>query len=360
MQKNGRSKSKRVRREDVAAEAGVSSATVSYVLNGTKRLSEEVERRVLEAAKKLHYQPDRIAQSLAGSKTRTIAYMTADITNTYQLEVIKGIQQEALKYDYVVYIFDAAGDVNKYVDNLIARRMDGIYVSAVPDFMPDELLCKLRDAGVKVLTDFSRNTYLPDISYITPDRHDGFMQAVRYLKELGHTNIGYLSAFDESCFYDVRLSAYRIAMTKQFENPAMRVVFGSWPYSTSERLGRELMNEMMERYPDVTAVIATNDLMAIGAMKAVQAAGKRVPQDYSVVGIDNVAKSETCVPPLTTIDQNGHEFGRKIFDVMYDNIMNETSGKYIIPMKLIIRQSTAGIAEHVDDESFSADPATVN
>ena len=352
-------KSKRVRREDVAAEAGVSSATVSYVLNGTKRLSQEVERRVMEAARKLNYMPDRIAQSLAGSKTRTIAYMTADITNTYQLEVIKGLQKEALKHDYVVYIFDASGDVDRYIENVISRRVDGIYVSTLPDFMSDELLCKLRDAGIKVLTDFSRNTYLPDISYITSDRHDGFMQAVRYLRELGHTEIGYLSAFDESCYYDVRLAAYRVAMSKQFPNPNMSIVFGEWPYSTSERPGGELMKEMMERYPQVTAVIATNDIMAIGAIKAVTAAGKSVPGDYSVIGIDNIAKSETCYPPLTTIDQNGYEFGQKIFQVLYDNIMNDTSGKYIIPMKLIVRRSTDKLAEKKEHEGFSADSATV-
>ncbi len=349
-------KSKRVRREDVAAEAGVSSATVSYV----KRLSPEVEQRVMEAARRLNYMPDRIAQSLAGSKTRTIAYMTADITNTYQLEVIKGLQKEALKHDYVVYIFDASGDVDRYIENVIARRVDGIYVATLPDFMSDDLLCRLRDAGIKVLTDFSRNTYLPDISYITSDRHDGFMQAVSYLRELGHTNIGYLSAFDESCYYDVRLAAYRIAMTKQFSSPNMSIVFGTWPYSTSEGLGRELMNQMMERYPDVTAVIATNDIMAIGAMKAVTEAGKSVPCDYSVIGVDNIAKSETCYPPLTTIDQNGYEFGQKIFQVLYDNIMNDTSGKYIIPMKLIIRRSTDKLPENKERERFCADAVTVN
>lgn len=360
MPKNYANKNKRVRREDVAAEAGVSSATVSYVLNGTKRLSEEVERRVMEAARKLNYMPDRIAQSLAGSKTRTIAYMTADITNTYQLEVIKGLQKEALKNDYVVYIFDASGDVDRYIENIISRRVDGIYVSTAPDFMSDELLCRLRDAGIKVLTDFSRNTYLPDVSYITSDRHDGFMQAVGYLRGLGHTEIGYLSAFDESCYYDVRLAAYRVAMAKQFSNPSMKIVFGAWPYSTSERLGKELMNEMMTRYPEVTAVIATNDLMAIGAMKAATAAGKSVPGDYSVVGIDNIAKSATSYPPLTTIDQNGYEFGQKIFQVLYDNIMNETSGKYIIPMKLIIRQSTDKPAARRENEPFDIRKITAN
>ena len=102
---------KRVKREDVAVEAGVSTATVSYVLNRTKRLSPEVEQRVLETAARLNYIPNRIAQSLARNKTNALALITADITNVYQLAVIMGLQAEALKNDYIVYIFDAAGDV---------------------------------------------------------------------------------------------------------------------------------------------------------------------------------------------------------------------------------------------------------
>ena len=105
---------KRVKREDVAVEAGVSTATVSYVLNRTKRLSPEVEQRVLETAARLNYIPNRIAQSLARNKTNALALITADITNVYQLDVIKGLQAEALKNDYIVYIFDAFGDVSNF------------------------------------------------------------------------------------------------------------------------------------------------------------------------------------------------------------------------------------------------------
>ena len=335
----------KVRREDVAKEAGVSSAAVSYVLNGTKRLSPEVEERVLETAKRLNYLPNRIAQSLAGSKSHTLAFMTADITNVYQLDVIKGMQEAALKNDYIVYIFDAFGDVSKYIKHLISTRVDGIFVSAAPDFLSDEQLCELRDADIKVLTDFSRSTYLPDVSYIMSDMYDGFMQAVAYLKELGHRNIGYLSAFDESCYYDTRLSAFRTAMRRAFNNSVPCIEYGSWPYSSSEELGGRLMEQMLEKHPDVTAVIATNDLMAIGAMKAAKNRNKRVPEDYSVIGVDNIGKSRQCEPPLTTLDQSGKAYGARIFQILYDNIMQDTTGKYIEPMRLLKRGSTAPVSD---------------
>ena len=336
---------KRVKREDVAVEAGVSTATVSYVLNRTKRLSPEVEQRVLETAARLNYIPNRIAQSLARNKTNALALITADITNVYQLDVIKGLQAEALKNDYIVYIFDAFGDVSKYIKHLISTRVDGIFVSAAPDFLSDEQLCELRDADIKVLTDFSRSTYLPDVSYIMSDMYDGFMQAVAYLKELGHRNIGYLSAFDESCYYDVRLPAFKIAMRKLLDAGVPAIEYGGWPYTTSEELGGRLMERMMDEHPEVTAVIATNDLMAIGAMKAAKNRNKRVPEDYSVIGVDNIGKSRQCEPPLTTLDQSGKAYGARIFQILYDNIMQDTTGKYIEPMRLLKRGSTAPVSD---------------
>ena len=332
---------RRVKREDVAVAAGVSSATVSYVLNKTKHLSPEVEQRVLEAAKHLNYRPDRIAQSLAGGRTNTLAVITSDISNTYQLEVIKGLQAEALKNDFVVFIFDAQGDAQKYVNHLITRRVDGVFASVMPDFLSDELLCELRDAHIAVISDFSRGTYLPDVSYIMSDMYDGFLQAVGYLKEIGHVNIGYLSAFDESCYYDQRLNAYKTAMRKQFGNNTLYIEYGSWPYTTSKKLGEELMGRMLAEHSNVTAVIATNDLMAIGAVKAVRRAGLRVPEDISVIGIDNIDQSEQNDPPLTTLDQNGREYGAKIFHILYENITEHITGKFIIPMKLIKRGSVA-------------------
>lgn len=333
----------RAKREDVAVAAGVSAATVSYVLNKTKRLSPQVEQRVRDAAKQLNYQPDRIAQSLAGSRTNTLAYMTADITNRYQLDVIKGMQTEALKNDYIVYIFDAQGNVEKYISHLISRRVDGIYISAAPDFMSDELVCRLRDAEINVLADFSRSTFLPDVSYVMSDMYDGMTQAVNYLKELGHTEIGYLSAFDESCYYDLRLPAFKIAMRKAFGAVVPAIELGSWPYSTSEALGKMLMEKMLAEHPEVTAIIATNDLMALGAISAVQKAGLRVPEDVSVIGIDNIDSAVSSKPSLTTLDQSGKRYGAKIFDILYDNIQNRTSGKYIVPMHLIRRDSTCTV-----------------
>lgn len=330
----------RAKRTDVALEAGVSTATVSYVLNKTKRLTPEVEKRVVDAAKRLNYIPNRIAHSVSRGGSNTLALITADLTNVYQLNVIKGLQEEALKNGYILTIVDAFGDVDKYIDYLRSSYIAGIFVSAAPDFLSDEHLIALRDAGIKVLTDFSRSTYLPDVSYIMSDMFDGFLQVVSALQELGHDKIGYLSAFDESCYYDMRLSAFKVAISKRFAGGIPIIEYGGWPYTSSEELGGKLMLRMLEKHPEVTAVIATNDLMAIGAMEAARQAGKRIPEDLSVVGIDNIDRSANTDPPLTTLDQSGRAFGAKVFHILYENITENTSGKYILPMHLIRRGST--------------------
>ncbi len=330
----------RVKRADVALEAGVSTATVSYVLNRTKRLTPEVEKRVVDAAKRLNYVPNRTIHSLSRDTSNTLAIITADLTNLYQLDVIKGLQAEALENDYILTIVDASGDVDKYVQHLISSHIVGIFVSAAPDFLSDQHLIALRDAGIKVLTDFARSTYLPDISYIMSDMFDGFLQAVTALQELGHEKIGYLSAFDESCYYDMRLSAFKVAISKRFAGSVPIIEYGGWPYVSSEQLGAKLMHKMLDEHPEVTAVIATNDLMAIGALEAARAAGRRIPEDISVIGVDNIGRSAETDPPLTTLDQSGRQFGAKIFHILYENITENTSGKYILPMRLIRRGST--------------------
>ena len=129
----------KVKRNDVAKAAGVSGATVSYVLNGTKRVSPEVEKRVLEAAKELNYVPNRIAQTLVGRRSNSIAIMTNDITNVYQVEVIKGLQEAALANDYIVYVFDAFGNIDKYLQHIVSRQVDGLFVVAAPDALPQDI-----------------------------------------------------------------------------------------------------------------------------------------------------------------------------------------------------------------------------
>ena len=330
----------KVKRNDVAKAAGVSGATVSYVLNGTKRVSPEVEKRVLEAAKELNYVPNRIAQTLVGRRSNSIAIMTNDITNVYQVEVIKGLQEAALANDYIVYVFDAFGNIDKYLQHIVSRQVDGLFVVAAPDALPDEKLAELRDSGIKVLADYSRGTFVPGVSYIMSDLKGGVERAINYLYRMGHRKIGYLSGFDDACYYDIRLSAFREAMRK-LNLDDTGVECRGWPYSTISEVGETLMRQLLAHRPEVTAVLCTNDMMAIGGMYAAKLMEKKIPEELSVVGIDNIAQSKTCIPKLTTINQDGRTYGKHVFEILLKAIRGGEADKYVIPMELVERDSCA-------------------
>lgn len=338
---------KRVKREDVAKMAGVSVATVSYVLNGSRRVSPEIEKNVWEAASSLGYANQSEQTRERGEivpQPNTIYYLTEDLFNVYQLEAIDGFRRAALEKDYFVHIFDTRDDSKKYMEHILRYPPEGVYVLTAPNSFTDDDLAKLRDVGVCILADFARNTYIPGVSYIMSDMFNGFEQAVRYLYENGHTQIGYVSAFDETCYYDFRLTAFKTAMRKVIGNHLPAVEYGSiLCYQTTEESGREIMRDMLKNHPEVTAVICTNDLMAMGAIKEIRKHGLRVPEDISVIGVDDIQASATFNPPLTTIAQDGKSYGNFAFGALYEDIKTGKTGKYIVPMNLVVRQSTGPV-----------------
>ena len=114
-------------------------------------------------------------------------------------------------------------------------------------------------------------------------------------------------------------------------------------YQTTEESGREIMRDMLKNHPEVTAVICTNDLMAMGAIKEIKKHGLRVPEDISVIGVDDIKASATFNPPLTTIAQDGKSYGNFAFGALYEDIKTGKTGKYIVPMNLVVRQSTGQV-----------------
>lgn len=334
---------KKVKREDVARLAGVSVATVSYVLNSSRRVSLDVEKRVKEASLSLGY-PIRSEAGHPSPSSRSIFYLTEDLFNVYQLEAIDGFRRAALEKDYFLHIFDTRDDSKKYMQHILDSAPEGVYVLTAPNSFTDEDLLRMRDLGICILADFARNTYIPGVSYIMSDMFNGFEQAVRYLYENGHTQIGYVSAFDETCYYDFRLSAFKTAMRKIVGVYQPIVEYGSvLCYQSTEESGREIMKVMLKQHPEVTAVICTNDLMAMGAIKEIRKAGLRVPEDISVIGVDNIQASEQFIPSLTTIAQDGKTYGAKAFEALYKDIDRGETGKYIVPMQLIVRNSTGPV-----------------
>lgn len=329
----------RVTRAEVAKLAGVSGPTVSYVFNKTRHVSEELEKRVREAAKQLNYHPDLIARSMVTKETKTISILTDDISNPLMIDIVKGIQESAISKGYFVNICGGDKNLEAYIDNFISRRVDGVFISVTPEKMAEEYVDKLLSYDISVVEITTRYDKDARICKIETDFEEGMSKIIHYLKKLNHRKIVYLSAFDEQYPNDKRLEFFKSLYQKNFELEEPVVIKGIYPYESTIQIGYELAAKLISSKKKFTAVICTNDLMAIGAIKALSDSNLRVPEDVSVVGIDNIVISNYVSPSLTTLDTQSRKFGERILEIMYDNMKKGIVRCEVFGTELVIRKS---------------------
>lgn len=329
------------KRHDVAVRAGVSETTVSFVYSKKRYVSPELRDRVLEAAKELNYYPDIVAASLVRGRTNSIAVLTEDLVSPLQMEVIKTIQEAAFEAGYFVYVCGGTQNLDLYLRNIISRKVDGVFLSVSSSSVNNDALLDLLDRGISVLVTSFRGFPDDRVCGIELDFTAGMKCILEHLGSLGHRKIAYLSHCDEHG-RDRRLPAFRRYMAEMFgvDNPLVEM--GEPPYDSNIEVGSRLMDRLIARTDDFTAVVCTNDLMAYGAMLRLRNHGMSVPDRVSVVGIDDITFSQASSPPLTTLSHCSAEFGRRIFEILHDNIEGkDTVRRDVIVPKLIIRESTA-------------------
>ncbi len=331
----------KVTRADVARLAGVSTATVSYVLNNSRNISDKTRERVMDAVRELNYKPDLIARSMTTNETMQLSMMINDITNPFFSEIAVGFENAAISKGYFVNICTGLKNVNDYFDNYIARRIDGVFVAAVPNKFDLDKLYNLTDNGIKVIVSGNVEADLKRVSAVENDYAAGMDMAVSYLHQLGHRHIAYLSGFGKKHTFDRKLDAYLAAMGKYGLNKNELLIEGRPPYNTGIKDGYAMARELINSGKGFTAVICTNDLMAMGTVSALLDAGLRVPNDVSVIGFDDITFSGMWRPSLTTLAVSKAELGRRAFELLYSNIKNGNTGYYLSRMELKVRNSTA-------------------
>ena len=332
----------RAKRAEVARMAGVSETTVSFVFSRKRYVSPQLVERVERAARLLDYQPDAIAASMKMGITNTIAVLTNDLTNPLQMKIIKSIEEAAMAEGFFVNICGGSKNLDRYIANLISRRIDGVFLAGDPFAITGGYMNKLLGKQISVILGTVNNISDPRLCGIGVDFEECMVSILRYLRELGHEKIAYLSAFDDRERGDLRLSAFHRFMKEYFGNPDPVVETGRPPYESTVRSGHGLTNALLERTRDFTALVCTNDMMAFGAISALQQAGLRVPEDVSVVGIDDLVFAKDFFPPLTTLSHETEQFGRRVFEILYDNIRDKSVvQRELIAPKLIVRSSTA-------------------
>ena len=324
---------------DVAQHARVSVTTVSHVINETRYVSEELRQRVLTAVEELGYQPNALARSLRVKRSHTIGMILPDNTNPYFAEIARSIEDASHRHGYSTILCNSDDNPTKeqrYIQVLMEKQVDGIILVSVGAQSAQNIL--LRNNSAIIMLDRTDPFLCCDSVQI--DNVQGGWLATRHLLDLGHRRIACLAGPNTVIPSDGRVQGYEKAMHETPEAESyIRVMLGDFHADSGYDLTRTLLSES----PESTAIFACNDLMAIGAMRAIQERGLRVPDDVSVVGFDNIALARFVTPPLTTVAQPKYEMGQLALQLLLERIENkELPNRFpILECGLVIRASTA-------------------
>lgn len=300
----------RVNRRHVALLAGVSEATVSYVLNGTKNVTPQVRERVLDAVKQLHYTPNLVAKSLATKQTHHVALLVDNLKNPHFCELLEGVQAVASENGYIVSVIAADTSNVSSIIELVGRGVDGVINSL-------QMLDLKEILGVEIPT-------VCEGQHLRRDNFPAMNEAVQQLKASGHKHIAFLSGIPLDTPGFGRLEALKKAL-EQNGLPVEPKLFieNDTGYATDESAGFAMADTLLDRGVDFTAVIAINDLVAIGASRRFKEHGKEIPGDISIVGCDNLAILDYLPVGISSIDTQTFETGKVLMKALIAEIRGE-------------------------------------
>ncbi len=326
--------------KDIAARAGVSIATVSHAFRNPGRVSDKTRERVLAAATELGYTPNRQAVSLRTARSGNIVVIIPDIADSYNSEIIKGIEAVARNRGYSVLLGDTQGSEERereFANMVQSQQADGIILMShnVPfDIEPDTPI-----EDLPPIVNGSEFAGHPGILSVSIDDKQGGKDATNHLLELGHRDIGVITGDRHSTSTQRRLEGFREAMQEAGAEPDENLIM----YGTYEAdMGEAAATELLVRKKRPTAIFCFSDELALGCMYSLRTAGFSVPDDISVIGFDDIAFARYFSPPLTTIAQPAEAIGRTCTELLLDLIDGKRpqSTRFILPHALIVRSST--------------------
>ena len=328
--------------KDVAELAGVSPATVSYVLSGKRTISEETKKRVMDAIEALDYVPDLNARGLSMRDSKLIGVVVPQtepgdrlmFQNSFYSEVLGSIEYYARQRGYHILI--SATDANEsYLTLAKQRNLDGIIVIGM---YPDEFYHQMKKNQIPIVL---IDSYCNDHYYhnIRIDDAYGSYLATKYLLDMGHKDVAFfVGQIKENGVMKKRLLGYRQAL-EEFDLPYRKdyVFEGQIDYES----GIALAGKLRDAGLPATGIVCAADILAIGAMKGLYEAGKRVPEDFSIVGFDDLEISRYLTPGLTTVKQQISLKGQKAVELLLKHIEdpNLTKQEEVLPLELIERGS---------------------
>ncbi|MDT2760085.1 ribose utilization transcriptional repressor RbsR [Enterococcus xiangfangensis] len=326
-------KNKKITIKDVAKRSGVSIATVSQILNGNdQKFSPKTVEKVLAAKAELHYEPDYFARRMIMKKSKTIGVLVPDITNPFFSTLVRGIEGVLYRENFVTMLCNADLDTKKetdYLEELSRRGVDGYIIasSAISNRAINETLRKKNFPYI--VLDQKKAEGFSD-AVLTDDFSGGNM-AAEHLKQFGHQRVAVVLPENATENIQTRLIGFQTVY------PDAVLIYAKM----SKKGGRQAAKAVVET--DVTAVFAINDELAFGLYLGFAELGKKIPQDYSVIGYDNVDMCEYVTPQLTTIAQPIYELGQTTAGLLLERVERPEKDweEKTLPVQLIKRFSTA-------------------
>jgi LacI family transcriptional regulator len=347
---------------EVAKKAGVGIGTVSRVLNDSSRISPATRHRVLKVIKALHYQPHAMAQGLARKRSLTLAALVPFFTGHFYVELLKGIQQATTqhKYDLILYSITELHNKDFYLTRALQqRRVDGVLLVSLSlsgahakEFRRRRLPLVLVDA------------FHPDFDSITVNNQSGAHTAVQHLIRLGHKRLAMITGHRESAPTQHRQLGCQLALAEAGMSLPKNLLISSDCLSgeapkTNDGFNKETGYWAMRQLLALngkrpTAVFAASDIQAMGAIKAVQEAGLRIPEDIAIVGFDDIELAEYV--GLTTVRQPMFQMGKQAVERLMQLINDPSSPRQHlrIETELIVRESSGGVGPNLSNRQWKS------
>lgn len=327
--------------QQVAKHAGVSTATVSRVLNGSPKVRKETSERVRRVIDELNYVPNTSARSLRIGRSQLFGLIVSDIKNPFFPDLIDQFESLAASRGIDVIFTHTNYDSERLatcIRRLVERNVDGI---AIMTSEVDEQALRISTQGNVPVVLLNQPSLRESYSTVLVDYTRGYREAVEHLKKLGHKNIVFLTGPTELGSVRRRQKAFETAAKRSgISVRDKQLLVGDMRVEG----GRTAMEGLLQRKPRPTAVVAANDLMAVGAMQAALAAGLRVPEDISIIGFDDLPIATIMHPQLTTIHLSRHEIAGEAFEQLLQ--LHQTEGRNAqrperkVHPRLIVREST--------------------
>jgi LacI family transcriptional regulator len=340
-----RASKRRVALSDIAQEAGVSTATVSRVINNRRYISPATRDLVLRVIKRHDYYPNAHARGLVSGRSNLVGLVISDISNPFFPELATEMESAAFEHGLEVILANTKYDphrVTSYVRRFIERGVRGVafMTSEFDRAMATELA--RRDVAVVC---FDHGQPSPHVSYLAADYDAGLDEAMSHLVGLGHRRIAFIGGPYQMRSSQQRLHAFVRSLDRHLHQGPTRLFEGDYRFES----GRRAAQEMLQALSNQTAVVVANDMMALGVLHECRAAGVSVPGDLSIIGFDDIAPAALSFPPLTTVSLSRHVLGRMAVEALLRMLEHpEWADCLRVPTALVVRESTGPVRRELD------------